>query len=108
MFPIAKLDGIEVAFGPRRCLDIMPTYEECRKTRANWQKYETLVSDWFYLGLASFDATPRDGVNKDAAIRHIKSVLGSFEPKHEHKEAAVAYLIHEWFSDVKWKAKRPK
>jgi hypothetical protein len=25
--------------------------------------------------------------------------MGSYQPKHEHKEAAVAFLFNEWFDD---------
>lgn len=41
---------------------------------------------------------PRDGVDAGKAIRAIKAALGSFGLKHEHKVAAVAYMLDEWFS----------
>ena len=34
------------------------------------------------------------------AIRHLKAILVSYDPKHEHKEAGVAFLLSEWFEDV--------
>ena len=43
---------------------------------------------------------PKEGVDTKKALRHVKAVLGSWEPKHEHKEAGVAFLLNEWFDDV--------
>jgi len=45
---------------------------------------------------------PNDGIDQNKALRHIKAILGSFEPKHEHKEAAAAYLLSLWFKSVKY------
>jgi hypothetical protein len=38
-------------------------------------------------------------VDGELAIRHLQVIQASFEPKHEHKEAAVAYLASLWFTD---------
>lgn len=38
----------------------------------------------------------REGVDKSAARRQVQACLGSFEPKHEHKEAGVAWLLDMW------------
>ncbi len=42
----------------------------------------------------------KPGIDETDAKRHLKAVLGSFAPKHEHKEAACAYLMSLWFEDV--------
>lgn len=39
---------------------------------------------------------PREGLEGEPVWRHILACLRSFEPKHEHKIAGVAYLIDEW------------
>ena len=96
MFPIAEIDAVTAAF-PASVRDLMPKYEdipaEFKRGLTPWNK---LVSTWFFCGLKSLDLTPKDGVDKDKAIRHVRAVMGSFEPKHEHKEAAVAYLASRW------------
>jgi hypothetical protein len=47
---------------------------------------------------------PREGVDPEKAFRAIKATLGSFAPKHQHKEAAVAYMLSCWFAKVEdWK-----
>jgi hypothetical protein len=63
------------------------------------QKWERFQSDWFYCGLKSTDGLiPREGVDKAKAMRHLKTIQGSFEPSHEDKVAAVAYLASLWFT----------
>ena len=49
--------------------------------------------------LATFKA--KDGVDNKKAMAAISAILRSFDPKHEHKEAGVAYLFSEWFEEVK-------
>jgi hypothetical protein len=72
--------------------------EDFKRGRNKWCRF---VSDWFYQGVALSRLVPRDGVDSKMALRHCKAIMGSFEPKHEHKEAGVAYLLSLWFDDVK-------
>ena len=37
------------------------------------------------------------GVDAGKAKRHLVAVLGSFEPKHEHKEAGAGWLMSLWY-----------
>lgn len=101
MFPIADIDNATLAF-PASVRHLMPPQEdipdEFKYGATRWNK---LFSDWFFSGLSSLELTPKEGVDKDKAMRHIRTIMGSFEPKHEHKEAAVAYLLNEWFADEK-------
>jgi hypothetical protein len=62
-----------------------------------WKKFQ---ARWFYSGAKLSDLVPRDDVDPAKAIRHLKVIQGSFEPKHEHKEAAVAWLLSRWFKAV--------
>jgi len=63
--------------------------------------YQKIASSWFFMGVKDIKFTPRDGVDLKKALMHIRACLGSFEPKHEHKIAGVAYLMDEFFSSVK-------
>lgn len=54
-------------------------------------------SDMFYCGLKNAKLIPQDGIDAREAVAHIRAIAGSFDPKHEHKEAAVAYLFSIWF-----------
>lgn len=44
---------------------------------------------------------PKPGVDQDKAIKAIKALLASWEPRHEHQIAGVVYLFSEWFEEVK-------
>ena len=42
----------------------------------------------------------RPGVDPELAWTHLCTIASSFEPKHEHKEAALAWLLSMWYLDV--------
>jgi hypothetical protein len=89
----------------------MPPHKEIPEEFKNMNsrnKWNQLFSDWFYCGLKSLELTPKEGVDKDKAIYFIRCIMGSWEPKHEHKEAACAFLLNEYFSNVKYEAKELK
>lgn len=100
MFPIQDIDNITLAF-PANVSHLMPAYkdipEEFKRPCGKWQD---VVSAWFFCGLKNAKWTPKEGVDTNKALRHVKTIMGSFEPKHEHKEAGCAYLLSQWFDDV--------
>jgi hypothetical protein len=62
-----------------------------------------VVSRWFYEGLPKgtlFYA--KDGINSEAAYRHVAAILRSFEPHHEDKVATCAYLLDLWMDKVEF------
>jgi hypothetical protein len=95
-FMPVEVDDVSIAFGGGGDLaKMMPKVPENYPDRQKWERFQ---NDWFYHGLKSTAGlVAREGVDKDKAIRHLKTIQGSFEPKHEHKEAAVAYLASLWF-----------
>lgn len=64
-----------------------------------------IVNQWFAKGLpAEVEFYPVEGIDPELAFRHLRAIMGSYEPKHEYKVAAVAYLLSLWFTQVKgWK-----
>lgn len=56
-----------------------------------------LFAKIFYSGASLAFLKSKPGIDRQSAINHISYVSRSFEPKHEHKEAGVAWLIAEWF-----------
>ncbi len=42
----------------------------------------------------------KEGVSAKTIFYHIDTILRSYEPKHEHKEAGVAYMISLWVRSV--------
>lgn len=91
MKPI-KVSDIEVAF-PAKVRHLFPKNMGDNPS----DEAEKFQMDWFFSGLVSEDLTPKDGINKTEAFRHLKCIQGSFEPKHEEKVRAVALLVDEWF-----------
>lgn len=65
-------------------------------------KWNIISNDWFFNGLKNVQFLPKDGVDPEDAIRHISAIMSSFKPSHQHKEAACAYLISNFFEDVKY------
>lgn len=99
-----ELDAVTCAF-PANALEFMPAMNEIPdefrqfRPRDKWQRF---VADWFFCGLKNIQITTKEGVDQKKAIRHLGAIIGSFAPKHEHKEAAAAYLCSLWFEDAKW------
>ena len=93
-----ELTNAEVAFG--RIDGLMPPYKGLEEfdcyTRGTKSWGRTLFTDWFYSGIKNLDLKPREGIDKDKALRHIKAIMQSFEPSHEHKVAACSYLFEKW------------
>lgn len=96
----AVVDDVTVAF-PGSVAHLMPAYEEIPKEfkdMNNSNRWLKLQSKWFYEGLKKEDIPAiKDGLNIRQALNHLAAIQGSFDPKHEHKMAAVAYLMSLWF-----------
>ena len=81
---------------PARLGDLMPPYDtvpsEFKSSSNKWVNWQ---QEWFFRGLDAFpEAKP--GIDVNVAGNHLAAIQGSFEPKHEHKQAAVAYLASLW------------
>jgi hypothetical protein len=105
MFKIQEVKDEETVFGAQDIGKMMPAYGDIPEEFKNFNssnKWLSLVKDMFFSGLKSLELTPKDGVDVTLAKRHIRSIMVSYRPKHEHKIAGCAFLFNEWFSDVKW------
>lgn len=91
MKPI-KVSDVNVAF-PAQVRHLFPE-NMGENPSAEAKKFQ---GDWFFYGLTSEELTPKAGIDKTEAFRHLKCIQGSFEPKHEDKVRAVALLVDEWF-----------
>jgi hypothetical protein len=95
-----QISDIDVAFSTKKFL---PEYavipDDFKKGNTVWNR---LFKKWFYGGLKELSLTPKDGIDTKKAVKLIRAHMGSFEPKHEHKEAGVAYMMSMLFDDAKW------
>lgn len=103
-----EVSDVNMAFPARVVGILMPSYEDCTEglkalgnhERGKWVEFQR---KWFYDGLPeTTQVHTKPGIDSEKAFRHLICVQGSFEPKHEHKESAVAYLASLWFEDVEY------
>lgn len=95
-FPITALD---VAFPTASVLSaLLPAMEAIPTYYPGCTSFRKVQQKWFFKGLEEKDLPrPKPGIDRDVAIRHLQCIQGSFAPKHEHKVAAVAWLMSLWF-----------
>jgi hypothetical protein len=105
MLAIPEITRVDMAFGN---IKHMPKFETLPEPFKDWfyNPYCNDVGSWFYKGAEGIPNgiklngtvyTAKPGVEAGKALAAIKAVLGSFEPKHEHKIAACGYMLSEWF-----------
>ena len=95
------VDELSMVFGGNMAKLLPPRTdipEEFYYSRTPWNK---VFSKWFFGALpANTKFRAKDGIDAQKASRHLAAIMRSFEPKHEHKEGAVAWLMSQWFSDI--------
>lgn len=104
MMPVPKVDDLDVAF-PARGVELAPSWDDIpEKFKSGNALGNRIFSMLFYGSPRAKDVEwlEKEGVNKRDALRALAVVMGCFGLKHEHKEAAFAYLVEEWFDAVSW------
>lgn len=98
-----QVSGLDIAFGGN-VRNLMPPMEEipAEFTKFNGTKWNRVFGDFFYYGAKDIKWIAKEGIDSTAASRHVRAIIGSFEPKHENKEAACAYLMSLWFDDIQY------
>lgn len=100
------IDEVTMAF-PADVENLMVPYKDIPEEFRDLNKeniWIKLISDWFNLGLKdNCQFFPVQDIDPEKAYRHIKAILGSYQPKHEHKIACCAYLASLWFKKVEYK-----
>lgn len=96
-----KISDAMLAF-PADVRDMMPDYEDIPpEFKSSGNEWVRMQRSWFYEGLSAASMfMPSEGIEAEEAFRHLSAIQGSFQPKHEHKVAAVAYLAHLWFDSA--------
>lgn len=96
------IDDVLYAF-PGHLDKLLPSWEaipeEFRDGHTEWNRF---VTDWFFKGWPEDrDLYVRPDIDGQLAFRHLHTIMRSFEPKHEHKEAGVAWLMSRWYADIR-------
>lgn len=94
------VDDLTLAF-PARLGSLIPPMDCIPAAYPNQRNWQDFQHRWFSGTLPSDCAVhPAAGIDVRAAIRHLSAIQGSFEPKHEHKVAAVGWLASRWLSCI--------
>lgn len=81
--------------------DLMPPFEAIPdEFKGGNNEWNVFVREWGFGGWPSRGLYSREDVDSEKAFRHLQTILSSFEPKYEHKEAAVSWLASRWFAAV--------
>lgn len=100
-----ELTAVEKAF-PAHVAHLMPQQQhiadsyrlESNVTPNEWAQF---ASQWFAGKLPSdMGILPKEKINVRVAYEHLNAILRSYEPKHEHKLSAVAFLASKWFDAI--------
>lgn len=97
--PDTTLTNVDAAF-PATVRHLMPCPDDIPRQyprRGEWEKFQ---ADWFFKGLEGCSLTARPGVDLSAALRHLQCIQGSYEPKHQDKAKAVAWLASLWLDEA--------
>jgi hypothetical protein len=90
-----EVDDLTMAFPVNVCGTLLPPMallpEEFQRERSPWCSFAQRI---FFGGGAFPNA--KLGIDRRNAVRHLRAVLGSFEPSHEHKIAGAGYLFSQW------------
>lgn len=65
-------------------------------------KWVKLFDDMFFKGITLTKVEPKQGIDKDKALKHIRVIATSWDCKHEHKTACCAYLFSLWFDNIEY------
>lgn len=99
-FDPVKLTDVDVVF-PANALEYMPAMKDIPEKYKHRNAWSPLFMEWFTKGLdkdVEFEMVM--DIDGETAYRHLSAILGSFAPKHEHKEAAFTFLCSLWFISV--------
>lgn len=97
MIEIVDISDVELAFPST--LSKIPTWESIPEEFKDHHPASTFVMN-FWMKKHTWDkfrAVPREGVDPKRAFRMISHTLGCWGIKHEHKEAAVGFMLDQFF-----------
>lgn len=93
---------IDLAFGGDMA-KLLPPKEDIPKEFWGCNEWVKVTEQWFYNGLKKPVFIPKEGIDRGKALHHVMAILGSWDPKHEHKIAGVAFLLSQFFEKIEIK-----
>jgi hypothetical protein len=99
-----EVDDATIAF-PATVMHLMPVMEAIPEDYPRKYEWQDFITQWFFFGwekaTTKYWLYTHPEIDGNKAIRHIRAVIGSYEPKHQHKEAATAWLMSRWFGGIR-------
>lgn len=105
--PIA-VSVLDIGMGPKDISTLLPDMKDipeefkARNGVGEAKKWVKAVDDIFFSGVKGIKAVPKNKIDTRIAMGHMQAILHSFQPRHEHKTAGVAYLMSLWFEEFKY------
>lgn len=111
-----EIDDLTKAFPAHVIGSLMPymheipqDFQEETKVSRSWYLF---IGGWQVRGLGEgtgfvgviLAPAVKEAELGEQAFAHLGTLLRSYEPKHQHKEAAVAWLASLWFERVVWES----
>lgn len=103
-FKPVKVSDVTLAFPAKVVGTLLPDWDDIPEDfqRYDYTPWHRLVGKWFALGLKDNEIPEvKEEFDAEEVWRHLGACMRSFEPKHEHKEAGVAYLMSLWCKPIK-------
>jgi hypothetical protein len=91
----SPIDDVTAAFPGRIIGTLLPLWADIPaefKSRSN--EFAQFAHEWFFDGIEGIAFNP--DIDTQTAGRHLQACLCSYEPKHQHKIAGVAYMMSLW------------
>jgi hypothetical protein len=94
-YQFPKVTGVDVAFSTLRTDDVLLKEAEARGFNKSSNPYCMLFSTIFFNGGKVKFKESLDPSFKERAWPYFRALIGSFSPKHEHKQAVCAMILSE-------------
>lgn len=94
-FNFQEVNGVDMVFSTFKTDKALLEEAKERGFYNGGTPYNKLFSNLFYMGGAVKFKKDIDSEFKDKAWKYCRSFMGSWEPKHEEKEAVCAMLMSE-------------
>ena len=94
------VNDVTLAF-PAQIENLIPDPKDIPDEFWDGNAWTEFASYWFNYGLpADTKAFMRTGIDGATAFRHLQAIKGSYQPKHQHKLAALGFLASRWMYGV--------
>jgi hypothetical protein len=91
---------VDIAFGGNIDNLLPPLSEIPTEFTEGWTKWNQLAEDLLFDRPLTGTISDREGIDVYVAARHIRAILKSYKPDHDHKIAGAAFLLSKFYEDI--------